>query len=108
MNVFVFNFEAEALQVFHQTHLCLHKLLNLNKSWFVTLHFFLSFVNCHEYWKYSKLYKMNHCNFTLIHIHVLIVAVLRFSAPGAGEKTPRGNCDTVTALIEGTDPRTKR
>ena len=51
---------------------------------------------------------MNHCNFTLIHIHVLIVAVLRFSAPGAGEKTPRGNCDTVTALIERTDPRTKR
>ena len=55
MTVFVFNFEAEALQVFHQTHLCLHKLLNLTKFCFVTLQFFLSFVNCHEYWEYSKL-----------------------------------------------------
>ena len=53
MNVFVFNFEAEALQVFHQTHLCLHKLLNLNKSWYVTIQF-LSFGNCHEYWQYCK------------------------------------------------------
>ena len=50
---------------------------------------------------------MNHCNFALIHIHVLIVAVLRCGAPCAGVETPRGNCDTVTALIEGTDPRTK-
>ena len=47
---------------------------------------------------------MNHCNFSLIHIHVLIVAVLRCGAPCAGVETPRGNCDTVTALIEGTDP----